>query len=851
MERYEYPADQRLLLESMKIPFAIYQLVDKRVVTLVMSEGLRTLFGYQDKDQAYVDMAQNTFQYEHPDDAARVADEALHFATEGGTYDIVYRAHPIGSTEYHIIHAIGHHVHPQPGVTLAQIWYTDEGLYSEDLDGKGSSLFCSLKNTLHEESILRSNFYDQLTGLPSMTYFLDLAEAGRYTIERSGGEAVMLFMDLFGMKYYNTKYGFLEGDNLLRAFGDLLAESFTNDNCCRIGADHFAAYTQKEGLEDVLAKLFEKVRGLNGGKTIPLHVGIYEAGIENIPATGAFDRAKLACDSLKNRYGCCYAYYRTQLRNDIENRQYILSNLDRAIDEGWIQVYYQCIVRAVSGKISDVEALARWIDPVRGMLSPAEFIPYLEDADLIYKLDLYVLEQVLEKFRFIQSKHGYILPHSINLSRSDFESCDIVEEIRKRVDAAGVGHDKISIEITESIIGSDPGFISKQVERFRKLGFPVWMDDFGSGYSSFDVLKSIRFDLLKFDMSFMRNLEENENAKIILTELMRMATKLGVDTICEGVETENQVRFLQEIGCSKLQGYYFSRPIPFEKIEESIDTVVEGGLENPDEAEYYSKMGSVNLYDFSMSENEQKSDVVLKRHYSTIPMGIVEVQKDGVCFIRTNHSYREFLRHYVGIDLSDGQHVFMKEKYGFTTNFRNKLRQSLETGTNMVLDEQMPDGSTVHSFARSIGVNPVTGATATAVAVLSVSNVEEKDTYAGIARALAADYYNIYYVDLETDQYIEYSPPADEAELAVEKHGDDFFRTIRLYAMERIYSEDRAEFLSHCTKEYIMREVQEKGTYIKTYRLIEKGGPRFANIKVTSLHHSGRYLIIGISVVDS
>jgi EAL domain-containing protein (putative c-di-GMP-specific phosphodiesterase class I) len=123
-----------------------------------------------------------------------------------------------------------------------------------------------------------------------------------------------------------------------------------------------------------------------------------------------------------------------------------------------------------------------------------------------------------------------------------------------------------SVEITESIIGSDLEFMKGQIERFQALGFPVWMDDFGSGYSSLDFLQSIHFDLLKFDMGFMRKLDESANGKIILTELMRMAAALGVETICEGVETEGQVRFLRRIGCTKLQGYYYSKPITLEEI---------------------------------------------------------------------------------------------------------------------------------------------------------------------------------------------------------------------------------------------------------------------------------------------
>ena len=159
------------------------------------------------------------------------------------------------------------------------------------------------------------------------------------------------------------------------------------------------------------------------------------------------------------------------------------------------------------------------------------------------------------------------MPVSVNLSRKDFDTLDMVEEIRQRVDDAGVERDMITIEITESTLGSNFDFMSKQVERFQKLGFPVWMDDFGSGYSSLDVLQDIQFDLIKLDMRFMRRFGESEKERIIVRELLHMATDLSVDTICEGVETGEQVGFLRNNGCTKLQGFFYSRPVPFDESE--------------------------------------------------------------------------------------------------------------------------------------------------------------------------------------------------------------------------------------------------------------------------------------------
>ena len=330
-----------------------------------------------------------------------------------------------------------------------------------------------------------------------MTSFFRLAETEKNAVLKRGGEPALLYMDFSGMKFYNGKYGFEEGDKLLKEFAGLLVRYYGNDRSSRLGGDHFAVITEMSGLEGRLHQMFHDCRNLNGGKSLPIHVGVYSDGEGRLKASLAYDRARLACDELSGAYASCYRYYTQKLSDKAEMRQYIVENIDRAIEERWIQVFYQPIIRAVNEKVCDEEALARWIDPVKGFLSPGSFIPALEDAGLIYKMDLYVLERVLEDIHTLKEEGLFVVPHSINLSRSDFDACDMVEEIRRRVDEAGVSRDRITIEITESIIGSDLAFIKEQVTRFQNLGFPVWMDDFGSGYSSLDVLQSIRFDLIR------------------------------------------------------------------------------------------------------------------------------------------------------------------------------------------------------------------------------------------------------------------------------------------------------------------------------------------------------------------
>ena len=846
MERYQYPEAARKTLESMKQALAVYQVIDGQVVTLLISDGFRKLFGYPDREQAVFFMDHDMYRDIHPDDRVRLTEAALRFAdsADDDEIEIVYRTKAGMPTDYKVIHLRGYHLRTETGVRIAQICYMDEGVYTEGEEDTGTQMNRALNSALHEDSILHAAHYDELTGLPNLAWFFKLAEAARARALSQGEVGTLLYIDLDGMKFFNHKYGFAEGDRLLKAFAETLARTFGKDECCHISADRFAAFSTGDVPEEQIARLFEETEKLNDGRSLPVSVGIYSTSMEDVPASSAFDRAKMACDAIHPTGKSSFHYYSKELRDAVRRRQYITANIDRAVAERWIQVYYQPIVRAVNEKICDEEALARWIDPEQGFLSPAEFIPYLEDAGLIYKLDLCVLDQVLEKLHGQQEAGVDTMPHSINLSRSDFTACDIVEEIRRRVDAAGVSHDKISVEITESILGGDLEFMKGQIARFRDLGFPVWIDDFGSGYSSYDILLSIPFDLIKLDMSFMRKLDENEETKVILTELMRMSTSLGLDTVCEGVETEAQVRFLQEIGCSKLQGFYFSKPLPLEVIIQRYNAGLRIGFEDSKTAAYYESIGRVNLYDLDVIASRE--DDSFQNSFNMLPMGVIEITGDSARFVRSNPSYREFMQRYFRLDISS---FTASEKYrtGFT---RNLVKTCCEQGTRAFYNEKMPDGSVVHSFARRIAVNPLTGSMAVVVAVLSISEPSEGETYADIARALAADYYNIYIVDLDTDEYIEYTSSAGEDELALKRRGEDFFASSVRDTMTRIYEDDRELFLAWFTKEKIVKELDEQGVFTVTYRLVDTGTPVYVNMKINRMQGTNR-IILGVSVVDS
>ena len=843
---YQFSEEERKHLEQMPTSLVVYQYADGKVYPLVVSDGYREMFRLPDREETYRLLSEDVLRNTHPDDVERLKDAVRKFITEGGKYEVIFRGKKYEGEEHHIIHGIGKHIFREGGTRLAYVAFIDEGEYTGEDDTQASSLNRAFNEALHEESIIRAARYDHLTGLPSMSHFIELAEEGKQTIIADGKVGALLYIDLNGMKNYNDSYGFAEGDQLLCAYASLLERTFGKERSCHISGDRFAVYTTEDGLEDTLRRFFREAEKLNGGNSLPVRAGIYLTSIEDVSVSSAYDRAKIACDAIPKADVSFFSYYSDSMREVVKRQQHILSHFDQAIREKWIQVYYQPVIRAVTGEVCDEEALARWIDPEKGFMSPAEFIPALEDAGLIYKLDLYVLEQVLEKMRRQSASGLPVVPHSINLSRSDFDICDMVEEIRLRVDDSGIGRDMITVEITESVIGSDFDFMKEQVARFRKLGFAVWMDDFGSGYSSLDFLTSIKVDLIKFDIGFLRRLDAEEDAKVVLAELMKMASSLGLDTVCEGVETEKHVHFLKDIGCSKLQGFYYCRPIPYEQIVERNRQGIQINYENLEESSYYGTIGCVNLFDLGAIVS--KDEEAFRNSYNMLPMGVIEIKGEYARFVRTNQAYRDFLKKQFQLELTDQVSDYIRYTIPF---LKNIVKTCTASDARSFYDERLPDGAVVQSFARRIGVNQLNGAVAIAIAVLSVREPDDGESYADIARALAADYYNIYVVDLDTDRFIEYSSPAGKEEMAMERHGEDFFRQARQDTMTRIYEEDREPFLAVFSRENIIEALDSSGVFTASYRLIDSGRPVYAGLKATRIQSGRNRIIIGVSIIEA
>ena len=723
MEKFEYDKEELSLLERACVPLAIYQYVDKQIVTLAISDGFLDLFEIPDRERAIKTISKDLYYGCHPDDLAMLENAAHLFASTDQPYNIVYRTR-IGG-RYKILHARGTHVQ-KGGAKLEVVWFSDEGEYQEEGEQKGDFLAAAYSNLLRANTQERLLQYDYLTGFPTISHFFYMCDTNFYPKSLEAGETpIMLFFDMNGMRRFNAKYGYAEGDKLIHAFARLLAQTFSNDRCSRFGMDRFCVYTNDKDLEKRLWQFFSDCEEINGGRSLPVRAGIYSKNIEVCGASFACDRAKTACDSGKGAFVSNFTWFEKSMLVEAEKRQYIIDNIDRAIAEKWIKVYYQPIIRAANGRVCDEEALARWIDPQKGFLSPVDFIPILEDSGLIHKLDLYMAEEILKKMDS-QAKAGiYVAPISVNLSRSDFDSCDIVEEIHKRVEQAKIPPEKLTIEITESILGGDFDYMKSQIKRFKDLGFKVWLDDFGSGYSSLEVLHDVPFDLIKFDMKFMREFERSEKCKVMLSGLIKIAAELGLETVCEGVETEEQVEFLKEIGCVKLQGFYYCKPIPLEEIFERYENGTQIGFENPDESDYYEQIGKINLYNLSVVTDS--SDKICKNIFNTPPMLILEASKSEIRIIRGNKSYKEFVKKNFRQIAPDGN-IVGKTIYINDHNRRRDalffevIRRCSESPKPLVIDQNI-NGKNIHVFIKRVSVNPVTKVAALVAVLLDVASL--------------------------------------------------------------------------------------------------------------------------------
>lgn len=411
---------------------------------------------------------------------------------------------------------------------------------------------------------------DKVTNLPGPRKFLNNCHAFFSKVRNKEEKYGLLYFDFTHFKAYNMKYGMAKGDEFLRDIADTLKSYFPTDNIGRLENDHFGVLTKLDGLQPVLLQLKGHIDRNYSEDYIHTKIGIFEItpGQANALEDG-LSCAQIAAMYIKHTENVYCQVYNAQVGKEKMLNEYVVDNIENAIQQGHIKVFYQPVVRSLSGALCGAEALARWIDPSYGFMPPSKFIPPLENSRKIHLLDIYVIQQVIKNLADRISKGLSVVPISFNLSKLDFYLCDIFEIIDKEVKKYKLPHYLLNIEITESVLMSDIEGMKKQMERFHEAGYHIWMDDFGSGYSSLNVLKDFDFDEIKLDMEFMKNF--SDKSRSIVTSIIKMSKQINIQTLAEGVETSEQYEFLKNIGCEKVQGYFFGKPSPFDEMIKSIE----------------------------------------------------------------------------------------------------------------------------------------------------------------------------------------------------------------------------------------------------------------------------------------
>ena len=451
-------------------------------------------------------------------------------------------------------------------------------------------------------------------------------------------KATITFFNVMSFKTINQRYSYYGGNAYLCKFRDELLRLFEGETILRAGADHLVVISLKLTVEDIA----ERIRALNkvmekyeGGLRNQIKAGIYIADGSPQQPIVMMDRASIACREVHGIFNKEYAVFDEDLHKKHEQKQYVLEHFDEAFEKGYFRVYYQPIYRALNKKICGYEALARWIDPNRGIISPLIFIDVLEKVHLIHKLDAYIIEQACKDLRDdIDSGFAY-QPISVNLSRLDFELSDIKKVVDEAVAKYNVPKEYLVLEVTESAFASDQDSLADTIRYFREDGYQVWIDDFGSGYSSFNNLQTYDFDFLKIDMNFLRNFDKTPKSKVIIASIVDLAKKLGIHTLAEGVETEDQYEYLKRIGCELIQGYYFAKPMPIEDYHNKRAELCSYETnETPAERRYYDDMGRINFLENSPLTRKHM-DVT-----NDIPIALIEGENRVYRTIFANKAFR-------------------------------------------------------------------------------------------------------------------------------------------------------------------------------------------------------------------
>lgn len=480
---------------------------------------------------------------------------------------------------------------------------------------------------------------DELTGIYNQQSFFECT--AKLLADHPEDSFCLIYWNIRKFRTTNDLFGWEAGDKILVHWANKLRDILHDELAVygRLDHDNFLCCVTEQFLENSDWTKLGEISYSAGDTEYHFYscCGLYRIIDRTLPLSNMIDKARAAMETIKSNYMTLYAWYDESMWNTLVEEQRMNTEFKTAIEEKQFKVYYQPICRSSDGLITSAEALIRWQHPVKGMISPGTFIPLFEKNGFISILDRYVWDEVCAMQQSRLDQGLATVPVSVNVSRVEFYNPSLCDDIRDIAKKHNLSPDLLKIEITESAYADNPVQVMEAVKKLHTYGFSVLMDDFGSGYSSLNMLKDLPIDVLKIDMRFLDDLDKDKKATIVLESIIRLAKWMKLSVVSEGVETQREWEYLRSVECDSVQGYYFYKPMPQEDFIQLLDKTA---------------ANSTNLLFHAWPEEDdsildifnQTNTVESVLFYSMLGgMGLLEVCEDNVELIRVNKGYYEAL----------------------------------------------------------------------------------------------------------------------------------------------------------------------------------------------------------------
>lgn len=730
--------------------------------------------------------------------------------------------------------------YPAPGVILARVRRTIE-LFEDRLT-------------------IQTTERDPLTNLYNREFFYHYAELFDQYHESMEMDAIII--DIYHFRVINERFGNSYGDEILRKIGLKVREMVadTGGIVCRREADTFMVYCPHG--KDYKQILESASYGLSGEdipiNRIRLRMGVYAKVDRSLPIERRFDRAKMAVDMIRNSYTKTIEIYDHKLHEKEVFEQQLVEGFHQALQEHQFKIYFQpkFDVRGNEPILTSAEALVRWLHPQFGFISPGQFIPLFEDNGLIEELDLYVWQNVAQQINTWQNQYQFTVPISVNVSRVDMYNPHLVDTIRNILIQNHLTPHHLPLEVTESAYTQDSEQIISTVNQLRKFGFRIEMDDFGNGYSSLNMLSTLPIDALKLDMDFVQNAFRKRNDTRMLEIIIDIADYLSVPVIAEGVETEEQYEALKAIGCDIVQGYYFSKPIPPEQFETFL-------LKRKEQADIYPPFqpNHEKHTAFSHVTNTLTGGYEIIYYIDTQNDHYVEFlsegQREDLRIDKTGKNFFEDIAATIEKNVYPDDHAELHNILQKDNLFRELDRsiQPLTINFRMMIDHEPVYYSLkavktpTHDHHIVIGISNIDHELKTSGALELIH--PNAVNFHGLAHALTIDTQSIYYIDIQTDNYLEFHTHAPSLPISLTLTGQNFFKEYPQAILPYIYHTDQNKLTTALEKTNLIDHLRSHRTLNLNFRVNHQNQLHYYQIKAVHANPDDhRHIIIGLTNID-